>query len=262
MRLDCLHLSPVHRLVYVNNQKSGCTTIKYSLWQDHDRRTGARTFGGKTHDRVKTPFVIGRDALRGEGEAVIAAASVFTVVRSPFSRTLSAYLHHVNADGFATRLSRRFGFWRSQSLRDDIMGKLGLPRSHRLSFAEFLDALAARGQLDDLTGHFRSQVQNTLWGELAYDFVGRMEDMGAVNAFLAQRDIPLLRRTPHAQKAGQKLEDHYTPTLMKRVHQIYREDFEAFGYDPDTLNQSAAEITLVAPSTAKPIVNLVFDPRT
>lgn len=224
-----LHYSPSHKLVYANNQKAGCTTVKYSLWQDHDRRTGEQTFSGRTHDKTGSPFQIGGEALRAVGWEALAAAHCFCLVRNPYTRALSAYLHHVADDRFFVRLTRRLGLWRSEKMRDHFMRKVGLPAAQSLSFLDYLVALDRTGAQHFL-GHFRRQTENIAWSDIAYSSVFHLEDMATLEHFLRSRDIDMQSRLLHAQKADIVTDHYYGTEEQQLVRKIYAADFEAFGY--------------------------------
>ena len=228
--LDAIRYSPFHRLVYVKNQKAGCTSIEYSLWTDQDRKTGRRTFRGKTHDR-RSPVLGGPAALRGESAEVWRGLQVFTVVRNPFSRILSAYLHHVFDANLGSRLTRRLGLWRSADIRRMFFAAVGTDPGKSLTFEAFVERLVDTPP-ERLTGHFRPQVANILWGRLSYDFLGRLEDPEPLSRFFAAHDIAFRKRAPHAQGAADKLARFYSEGTRARVAAHFAADFQAFGYDP------------------------------
>lgn len=254
--------SPAQNLVYINNQKAGCTSVKYSLWQDADRRMGVQTFKGKTHDLSASPFVHGYTALKaalGQGDSALAKAAVFTVVRNPFHRALSVYLHHVAAGGWWARLQRRFEINRSQKLQHDFLRKAGLPPTSNLSFDAYLDALEGVQQTR-LTGHFRAQTLNTLWGDLAFDAVLRLEDSTAITDFMASHGVDMQARVPHAQNASDRHAEFFTPHAIAKVASIFADDFVAFGYDPTdpaAPAPSMAGAPITSPKGAQPLSALV-----
>ena len=229
-RLDALRYSPLHRLVYVKNQKVGCTSIEYSLWRDYDRRTGQRTFRGRTHDH-QSPIRGGAQALLNESAETLRQIEVFTAVRNPFSRALSAYLHHVFDGDFQSRLFRRLGLWRSQLIREQFFSAIGLDSKKSLSFTEFAKRLVDAPD-ERLTGHFRPQVSNILWEQLHFDFLGRLEEPADMVKYLLRHQIVFKTRAMHAQNARRKLDRYYDARTVELVARYYAADFAAFGYDP------------------------------
>ena len=72
--------------IYVQNWKCGCSTVKSSLW--HAEHARGLTSRPATRIRRMVPFV--RDGKRWEH---CEREFVFTFVRNPFVRVLSAYLN-------------------------------------------------------------------------------------------------------------------------------------------------------------------------
>lgn len=228
-QLNALRYSPFHRLVYIKNQKAACTSIEYSLWTDKDRKTGRRTFRGRTHDR-RSPLLGGVDGLLEADLDNLHDVKVFTVVRNPFSRVLSAYLHHVYDANLGSRLTRRLGLWRSADIRRKFFDAVGMDPKRSLDFEGFVERLVDTPP-ERLTGHFRPQVANVLWGELQYDFVGRLEEPDPLSQFFSRHEITFKKRAPHAQGAGEKIRRFYTTSTAELVAAHFSQDFQAFGYD-------------------------------
>lgn len=237
-----IRYSPFHNLVYVKNQKVGCTSIEYSLWTDQDRKSGERTFRGSTHHHT-SPILSGAGPLLKTHGEQLPSAEVFTVARNPFSRILSAYLHHIYDGSLISRMSRRVGLWRSKDIRQAVLEGLGVDPKRPLDFESFLEHLRDTPP-DRLTGHFRPQVSNILLGQMHYDFIGRLEEPEPLAAFLAGHDIIFKKRAGHAQGAGRKVEHFYNDRSIQLVAEHFARDFQAFGYDPD--NPSAENRSAMA----------------
>jgi hypothetical protein len=229
-RWNALRYSPFHRLLYVKNQKAGCTSIEYSLWRDYDNKTGQRTFRGRTHDG-QSPIQGGAQALLKEEIEMRRQIEVFTAVRNPFARALSAYLHHVFDGNLQSRLFRRLGLWRSQLIREQFFDAVRLDSKQSLSFTEFAERLADT-PADRLTGHFRPQVSNVLWDELHFEFVGRLEEPEGMTEYLGRHQIAFKTRALHAQNARRKLDQYYDTRSADLISRYYAADFAAFGYEP------------------------------
>lgn len=138
----------------------------------------------------------------------------FAVVRNPFSRTLSAYLDKVERRARA--------------------------RNHESSFEGFVNYLEQGGLYRN--AHWAPQTTLLLIPVQRFDFVGKVEryaeDWAEVLRSLQglSSDIsPAPSFLDNATGADAKLSRYYTPSLVKRVAQIYRADFEAFGYDAGSL---------------------------
>lgn len=147
---------------------------------------------------------------------------LFTFVRNPFHRTLSAYLDKVvrdrppaakNLDGPARRGDAAIGF------------------------PEFLDQLEGgalyRGP------HWAPQVSLLPRNRERLDFIGRLErmdtDLPALVSRLFGLDVSVEVRSwdPHRTDSSSKLAHYFDGAAVDRVRVLFREDFEAFGYSPD-----------------------------
>jgi hypothetical protein len=135
----------------------------------------------------------------------------FTVVREPFSRTLSAYL--------------------------DKIERRALRAGKQSSFSEFLNALGKERYLYS-NAHWAPQSALMLIPVEQFDYVGKVENLSADLAFIKQRirpDVaePVTSMKANATGAKDKLIEYYSPELIQKVRDLYRQDFEAFGYSMD-----------------------------
>ena len=217
---DCVRYCSELDLLYLNNPKCGCTTVKHSLWLASDAVLGKNTFNGNVHDRNADPFA--RDLFRlpaGERERVSRAA-VFSVVRNPFARALSAYVDKVaNDPGVWPIFLKRFGM-------KACVGK------EELSFADFLRLIAVAHD-DILDGHFRPQCSNLLLPLAKPGFIGFVENMAPVGRFLKRHGVAFRGERMNATHAYEQLSRHYDSDLAALVRERYAGDFERFGYPAD-----------------------------
>lgn len=135
----------------------------------------------------------------------------FTVVREPFSRTLSAYL--------------------------DKIERRALRAGKQSSFSDFLGALEKERYLFS-NAHWAPQSALMLIPVEQFDYIGKVENLSADLAFIKQRirpDIaePVTSMKANATGAKDKLIEYYSPELIQKVRDLYRQDFEAFGYSMD-----------------------------
>ena len=135
---------------------------------------------------------------------------VFSFVRNPWERLLSAWLSKIREGSF-----------------------LGLA-DHELTFVELvscLENLRADGKFDSVNMHLRPQTTILSIAEL--DFVGRVEsleqDLHRLSDDLGIARVPLLRL--HAFRADLVSQELYTPELVDRVARLYAEDITAYGYE-------------------------------
>lgn len=147
-------------------------------------------------------------------------AYVFTFVRNPFSRVLSAYLDKV---GRRRHQGRRFLDW---ALRHGQPGDF-------LGFCRFLDAGAL-----DLDMHWAPQADILFFPLDRFDFIGRVEsldhDLPYVLRELFGSDtiVPTSRRGT-TTNANLRLQEVYGPEEQQIIARLYRRDFEIFGYSPE-----------------------------
>lgn len=208
---------------YLNNPKAACSKMKKSLWLVGDRLNGTDSFAGQPHNRHKSPFCHSLDQLSRNIDDVL-AATFYTVVRNPFVRVLSAYLDKVNKE------RRDPAVWRSLS------EKLAYGPSCRPRFGEFLNRMVAHDPRE-MDRHFTPQYVNILIDYVTPDFIGHVEDIEAVDIFLAAHGMPCVNHHPHRTDAAARLADFYRDEDIAVVRSYYARDFELFGYsyDPDVV---------------------------
>lgn len=232
---DCVRYAPALNIVYLNNPKCGCTTVKHALWLASDAALRTKTFAGNAHDRKIDPFARNAFRLSPEQRERVADAAVFSAVRNPFARALSAYTDKVaNDPGVWPIFVKRFGL-------KSTVGK------KELSFADFL-GLVAVAHDDILDGHFRPQCRNLLLPLAKPDFVGSVENMGSLGAFLETHGVPFRDEPMNATRAQEHFGALYDGRTAALVRERYAEDFAAFGY-PTTLED------VRSPPARKPLYN-------
>lgn len=201
-----LRYAPSLDLVYVMNQKAACTTIIKSLWLAEDRTRGTNSYrGAHRHDRG--PFINIVDVPRKKLEE----AQWFTVVRDPYARLLSAYLDKIVPDSPPGRWFTQRAGRRPKNFRD---------------FVEKLSHI----RMETMNPHFRAQYLNVLYPYVRWDFIGRVEAMDQVSAYLASRGVEMETHSEHATGAAELLSEHYDDATLAGVTSLYRVDFDLFGY--------------------------------
>lgn len=223
-------------LLYLNNPKCGCTTIKHALWLASDALSEKSTFRGNVHDRKIDPFAGNLFRLSARQRERVAQTVVFSVVRNPFARALSAYVDKVANDPAVWPIFlKRFGL-------KPAVGK------KELSFGDFLGLIAVAHD-DILDGHFRPQCRNLLLPLARPVFIGSVENMPAAGAFLEARGIPFRDEPMNATRAQEWFSRLYDSRAASLVRKRYAEDFARFGYStrladararPDADGKSAA----------------------
>lgn len=132
----------------------------------------------------------------------------FTVVRNPFSRTLSAYLDLIVSRGYYKKLC------------------LG-------SFEEFLKFIENGGLHKNI--HWAPQTSFLLLPVDAFDLVGRFEALEPTLKEIADRtgipiDMAQASHRPHATGAREKLGEYYSDYAINTVRKLFANDFVKLGY--------------------------------
>jgi hypothetical protein len=205
--------TPELPLLYINNPKCGCSTVKNSLKQAQAarfRNQGLRDF--MVHRDPHVPD----DCLQRHGVGQIFRDNnrlVLSCVRNPYTRALSAYLDKV-ASG-------------------DIAQYRELKGRRPASFEEFLSVVAAAGV--SLDPHFARQSVNLDLPNVKYDAIFYLENIACLQASLRRLfgDFAIETFAPHSRSAHQKVQDFYTPRAAELVQDIYADDFARFGYSRD-----------------------------
>lgn len=206
--------SPAEPFFYSRIPKAANTTVVAALAEHSSFRRRRPRRGDPKYQFLRPLFLSGREVRRLEREAF-----VFTFVRNPFSRVLSAYLDKV---GRLRHQGRRFLAWAHRH---------GQPGDF-LGFCRFLDA----GGLD-LDMHWAPQADILCLPLNRFDYIGRVEaldhDLPEVlrRLFGHQAMAPSQRRGTTTNAALQ-LQDAYGPEQRRIIARLYRNDFELFGYDP------------------------------
>lgn len=218
---------PEFKLAYLNNPKVACSTIKSSMWRAADEKAGQVSFDGKPHRRARSPFVKTAGQM-GAMDREFAAATLFTIVRNPFSRFLSAYLDKIASPTRDPRV------W------PEIAPLLGFDHADRPSLGAFLERLAHQDP-ETVDPHFAPQYVNVLADYITPDFTGYLEDMESVMRFLARHGIPLRDFNIHRTDASSHVAAHYGPNEIRLVRKIYAKDFDLFGYRDTPSHLEATE---------------------
>jgi tetratricopeptide (TPR) repeat protein len=147
----------------------------------------------------------------------------FTIVRNPFTRVLSAYLHTIHRPKAAAKFRPMLGF--------------GPPGVEDVTFGDFLRRIREI-PVAEMNGHFCPQwYLLRLHQSAKYDFIGRFEslesDLLAVFRLIGDDDMSRISRRRHATHAGEKLRQCYGDEEQALVAEIYEDDFKYFGYGYD-----------------------------
>lgn len=232
------------RLCLLFSNKAGCTTLTKWFFQQTGRLAAALRYHPWVH-RYRIEVYLGEPGYR-EALAQIHRPDLHRakLVRSPYSRAVSAYLHAIRSTYADYALS-------------EFLGR-AINAVSRFSFAEFVRYLESC----DITccdPHFRQQCSPAEQsGDLQIDRLMRLEslqsDLAGLEASLGlpSTDLESLSRSPHHNRresasgefCGQRVfssnrrgyppfHDFYDENLRSRVHHLYAADFARYDYAPE-----------------------------
>lgn len=229
-------VSPAHKYLYVAVGKAACTKIKLTLHQleGHPELADVSLVHDRNHPDY--PFVPRLTDFTNEQAIQILTSPDwfrFCFVRNPYYRLFSAYKSKM-----LDYLDPQY-----QPVRDEIRSRYGYPlREGRpagmVAFRDFVRYVEEIAD-DSRDFHWRSQTGIVMPQVIEYDFVGRLEsfheDFGQV-----------LHRLGASPEITSTIKERVNPTvaiyhaaaydhqLANRVYDMYRDDFENFGYDPES----------------------------
>lgn len=224
--INSIHRSEKYRYIYINNPKTGCSTLKTALIELELRDTGGvidlsdrRFIHGRLCPLRQHPPIWPSPTL---SRLVQQDYTFISFIRNPYTRLASCYFDKIAS-----------GVLVAPSIFRALPG-------HRQpeSFTEFVHQIVS--QMDsEMNPHWRPQVTNLLFGQIPYTFIGRFETYAEdfVRAFAAinvvGEDVPILRHLNKGRYPGVEPSELYDAELQTLVYQRYQADFEAFGYAYD-----------------------------
>lgn len=202
-----------HGIAYLANPKCASSSIKLAL------RRLAGDNGDSLHSRKGGPFVEDIFDTGSYRLERLQSATVFSVVRNPYRRVLSAYSDKVHAFNKV---------WRKFCRKRGVESKVVPFRD----FLRTLDGLAPRS----IDPHFRPQWLNVLYPTRGTTLL-KLEEPEAVTRFFQAHGMgwPVYENQARAELAP--LEEAYDGETEALVRKIYAEDFRCLGY-PLALEQS------------------------
>lgn len=226
--------------IYLDNPKAASLFVKSALLQA-ERDEG--TLPLRADDNIHGRSIWDTDYDLGQGKFF-----VFSFVRNPFARALSAYL-----DKILSKNEPRQGTWRR------FCSRYGVADDAKVGFRQFLEAIAGADPLEEDV-HWGTQSRNLLNGALAIDCVGNVEHIeddlrhifGRVGIKYRQpagADARQALGQNHATGAGSRLAEYYGKAERDLVIRKYAEDFERFGYGHDPWDAMPKHRRLSIPRT-------------
>ena len=215
------HGFPGENISFVEVPKAGSSTTLLTLINAHAMKHGLAAVTVPRQPEGKSRTIGFRSKERPPFCEIIRDRYLFSMVRNPFARVLSAYLDKVKHRNDIYLSFARY---------------VGIDLAKDISFTEFLTHLAAmRGRV--LNRHWAPQTGVIQARALRYDFVGALEtigdDLGLILRNCGFSDSHIQSFIPHARKSGSKIADFYDDTATDLVREIYRDDFRLLGYSLD-----------------------------
>jgi len=169
-------------------------------------------------------------------ETSMANSLVFTIVRHPFERLVSAY-----RDKF--ELAKKYAYVYSHFANKilNLTSPLQMTRHRRPTFSEFVDYLL-REPVEKYNDHWIPYWLHCHVCEMEYDIIGKMEtiqddmDFIAKESGLAAANISLPWANKKSSDNSVSLDYFRNLTLaqLNGLYAIYKPDFEMFGYKADS----------------------------
>jgi len=219
-----IHISLKNRLLYVETPKVACSTIKLTLAKLELEEE--EYFREDIHDRYLSPLI--RPSQVGDFGRFLERPNLvkFCFVRNPYERLLSSYLNKVGG--------------RDEAIYPSLLCQLGLDQtdfSRAISFSEFVTCIEQM-PLSMMNAHWRPQYYQTFQESLKYDLVGRLEnfedDMRILEKMISRDLSPYMSSwTLHQTNSKDRFAEYYDDRLLERVYELYRIDFDAFGYSAE-----------------------------
>ena len=221
--------------VYANNPKSACTTVKTLFLAEQDLSPHM-----DVHQWAVRNLSLG---LVDEQQArqIIGDSVLFTFVRHPLDRVLSAYrdkvkhFHWRMNKGPPPGRGRRENFRSARQRYRRMTRTLGLADSDLVSLDGFLHYLEilfkskyADHQDQGIDRHFALQSINIGIKELQFDFIGRVE---SIDADVAQLSDQLgFQLTPPERLNKSNNTTRANPDQVRMIECLFEEDYRLLGY--------------------------------
>lgn len=207
----------------VINPKSACSTLKFNLWRE-EYATGATPWRppgmrGGIHRKNNTPI---QKVPLAEMERALFEKPVFSIVRNPYTRVLSAYLDKIAGEKKEKR---------------HLLLSMGYAQNIPVTFAEFVDFICSQDSRE-MDAHYAPQIFLMQADYVAYAKIGSVETIDesiAQIVSLAYGRPPASKADfrPHRQGASSLVAQYYTDEIAAKVYAKFRGDFERFGYSPE-----------------------------
>lgn len=217
------NISLQYKYIYVETPKVACSTIKSTLQKLELQDIGLyRENFEDIHKREFSPLL--KVQQMADFDTFLQKKDIFKFcfVRNPYSRVLSAYLDKIVGN---------------QSHKGRILLELGHDidaLKQEVSFEEFLAVLSKQTVLT-MDPHWRVQYYQTFQDYIDYDFIGKFENFEEDFVYVGKNISDKFHKyymseKRHSTDANTMLDEYYTNELKEIVYNIYKKDFDYFGY--------------------------------
>jgi hypothetical protein len=225
-----VHISLKHKYVYIMVGKAASSTVTYHL--QYAEFLGTQFSVRNVNSRYNSPHIAPFQLPRTRFLSILQNPDFrkVAVVRNPYSRLLSCYLHRI------------VGTSKMNPTKRALAGRFVKSRVRRLNFEQFINRVCDQ-ENRRMERHYALQHDMVMYPLLKYDLIGKMEtlhdDLLRMEHLLFGREVfdrkALQRenRAPMQTGATTKIRQYYTDALAEKVADRYRLDFETFGYSTD-----------------------------
>jgi len=176
-------------------------------------------------------------------ETAISNSLVFTIVRHPFERLVSAY-----RDKF--ELAKKYAYVYSHYANKilSLASPLQVKKTRRPTFSEFVDYLL-KVPVQQYNDHWVPYWLHCHVCEMEYDIIGKMETIAEDMDFIAEESglaaanisLPWANRKSSGDKVSLDYFQGLSLAQVKSLYAIYKPDFEMFGYQAEPYFQLFGE---------------------
>lgn len=229
MNLD-LFVSLKNEYIYFMVCKAASSSVTYHL--RHAEYLGSQFQVKQVNNVQMSPHLLPFQFTDDDFVQVLNSESMrkIAVVRNPYTRLLSCYLHRIAGEK-KMNPSKRV-----------LLRALKKTDVSDISFEMFIDCITGQDTLS-MERHWIVQHDCILYPLVKFDFIGKQEnlvaDLISLESLLFSSRVfdrallPSRSESPRQTNAADHLKEHYNDRLMARVVDRYKADFEAFDYDTD-----------------------------
>ncbi|TLP74720.1 glycosyltransferase [Pseudomonas nitroreducens] len=249
------YFSSKNNLLYISTPKVACTSLKWWIARLEGYSAAIRQLGGSQesspeliiHDTFHkvAPEVTRFDQARLSGLFDAPDVLRFAVVRNPYKRIFSAW---------QSKLLLQEPFQSTPYLKHDFFHmRVSTPESIAYAFEAFLEHLASEEAPAFWDLHWTPQVDLLSPDAVPYTLIAQLENTSKLEELLQQSLGSNFINPFTSSNANESLipfsSEYFTPRSTQLISELYRDDFERFGYEtalPPSKAQQGSEAFRVA----------------